>query len=79
MLGCLACIMVWTTANRQDLITVTLVLYCTNVSWCLSEKEVNALLDELLKDVSTATMPNFVRFKLNLRYMHFYLHVSNVV
>lgn len=51
MLECLACIMVSTTANIQDL-TVTLILYCTNVSCCLSEKEVNALLDELLKDVS---------------------------
>ena len=40
MLECLACIMVST------------ILYCTNVSCCLSEKEVNALLDELLKDVS---------------------------
>ena len=63
MLECLACIMVWTTTNIQDLTTVTLILYYTNVSWCLSEKEVNALLDELLKDVSTATVANFVRIK----------------
>ena len=54
VLQCLGGTVVWTTANTcmEDLPRITLMLYCTNVSWCLSEKEVNALLDELLKDVS---------------------------
>ena len=52
MVECLACVMVGTIANVRDLTTVALILYCTNLSCCLSEKEVNALLDELLKDVS---------------------------